>query len=408
MRIEFETGKLPRLLVIDDDEGITDFIKNVTEEMNFSVNCVHDYESIGNTYNEFNPDIIFLDLCLPGYDGVEVLHFLADMGCKSKIFLISGIDKITLNSAGDVGKQSNLNIAGVLSKPFLIEDIQQALGEELESLSKFTTVQYQNLFGSGEFEISYVPRMAIKTLAGSAITAVEAKVDWIGTQCQPKPLRELKSQIHSTDMLKNLCHSIFDKALETYKGWLDRGMDVEIVINLENEMALDPTLPSYLVNVTNKWEISPSRITIAISDSAALSRDPIMLDILTRLRIKGFKLSVETSGTNSSELDKLVHLPFSELKLKSRIIEGLGDDIEAEFNVSTLIFLADKLGLSTCADGVNSESCFNFLYECGCTVGQGEYFSKPLKHSEVEKFATGEQQHKEEEADRLHLVKTAH
>ena len=104
MRIEFETGKLPRLLVIDDDEGITDFIKNVTEEMNFSVNCVHDYESIGNTYNEFNPDIIFLDLCLPGYDGVEVLHFLADMGCKSKIFLISGIDKITLNSAGDVGK----------------------------------------------------------------------------------------------------------------------------------------------------------------------------------------------------------------------------------------------------------------------------------------------------------------
>jgi len=250
--------------------------------------------------------------------------------------------------------------------------------------------------------------MAIKTLAGSAITALEARVDWIGSQCQPKPLRELKPQIHTAEILKNLCHLIFDKVLETYKGWLDRGMEVEIVVNLENEMVLDPTLPSYLVNVTNKWEISPSRITIAISDEAALSRDPIMLDILTRLRIKGFKLSVETSGTNSSDLDKLVHLPFSELKLKSRIIENLGDDIEAEFNVITLIFLAVELGLSTCADGVNSESCFNFLYECGCTAGQGEYFSKPLRHSEVEKFASGEQQHQEATTDHLHLVNTAH
>lgn len=408
MRIENEAGPLPRLLVIDDDEGITDFIKNVTEEMNFSVNCVHDYESIGNTYNAFAPDIIFLDLCLPGYDGIEVLHFLAEIGCRSKIFLINGIDKITLDSAGEVGKQNNLNISGVLSKPFLIEDIQQALGRELESISAFTSNQFQSLLGNGEFELNYIPRMAIKSLAGRAIAAVEVQTFWNGKNKQHLPLKSITARMHSIGMLNTLSHMIFDKSLQTYKGWLDRGMDIGMVISLENEMTLDNALPSYLIKTTNRWGISPSRLTIGISDSAALSKSPILLDMLTRLRIKGFNLSVETNGADSVVLDKLVHLPFNELKLESRIIEKLSDNLEAEFNVSTLISLADKLGLTTCADGVNSEACFSFLYNCGCTVGQGEYFSKPLHHSEVENFDINEKIDNEASISQLRDLDTTH
>ena len=123
MRNTLKSESPPKLLIIDDDEMVTDFIKDVAKEMNFLVNCVNDYESVIATLKAFSPDTIFLDLRLSGYDGVEVLHLLAEIGCQAKIFLISGIDRMTLNSASEVVRQHSLNIAGVVSKPVLIEDM---------------------------------------------------------------------------------------------------------------------------------------------------------------------------------------------------------------------------------------------------------------------------------------------
>ncbi|GJM13271.1 MAG: diguanylate phosphodiesterase [Pseudohongiella sp.] len=401
MRAEAEIEQHPKLLVIDDDEGITDFIKNVTEEMDYSVNCVHDYESIGKNYNTFRPDIIFLDLRLPGHDGIQVLHFLASLHCNSRIFLISGIDRITLDSAAEVGKQINLDIAGVLSKPFLIEDIQQVLGNKPEPLSLFTSKQFETLLGNGNFEIYYTPRMAIKSLAGSAIAAVEVGVVWNGVYGQKQTLDSIKAKIHSGGMLHTLYYTILDKALETYKGWHDRGTDIDIVFCLDNTIIQDSAFPNYLATVANKWGVTPSSLSVSISGSIAQSKSPMLLDTLTRLRIKGFNLEVQTSGTDNTELDNVMHLPFNQLKLDPSIVKSLSTDLDAEFNVSTLISLAEKLGLSTCAAGVDCEASFKFVYGCGCTVGQGEYFSEPLEHFRVENFDVSDRQEDEGAANQF-------
>ncbi len=389
MKAEFVNTFPPKLLVIDDDEGITDFIKHVTEEMDFSVNCVNDHESIGETFRNFKPDVIFLDLCLPGYDGVEVLHFLADMGCKSKIFLISGIDGTILKSASEVGKQCNLNIAGTLAKPFLIEDIQTALKNELEPSSKFTTQEFQNVLGAGEFVLSYRPRMAIRSLAGSAIASVEAHVNWVGKQAIPQSAGIFMPKIRAANLIKTYCHVVVDKALETYSGWSSRGLDIGIVINIDDAMIIDHTLPGFLASEVDKCGISPNRVTFGISEKAALSNSTAALDFLTRLRIKGFKVSIETIGSDSSDLNKLLHLPFTELRISRDIVRRVTEDVEAEFNVSTLISLCNKAGLATCVDGIETEACLKFIYDCGATEGQGIYFGDILQASEVERFATG-------------------
>jgi EAL domain-containing protein (putative c-di-GMP-specific phosphodiesterase class I) len=379
----------PKLLVIDDDEGITDFIKNVTEEMHFFVNCVNDHESIGRTFQTFQPDVIFLDLCLPGYDGVEVLHYFADMGCKAKIFLISGIDKTILRSASEVGKQCNLNIVGTLSKPFLIEDIQMALENEVAPLSRFTTQGFQTLFGVGEFVLSYRPRMAIKSLAGSAISSVEVHADWVGRQTNAFSWQDLMSRIRAANLLKTYSCALIEKALETHGSWSKHGLDIGMIINVEDEMLIDHTFPSFLSSKADKWDITPAQITIGVSERVALSDSPIVLDLLTRLRIKGFGISIKTSGADVSDLNKLLHLPFTELRLYSETIKKLSRDVEVEFNVSTLISLCNKRGLLTCADGIETEKCFNFVSHCGCALGQGSYFGELLKVSEVEDFAMG-------------------
>lgn len=127
MTIESINGQQLKLLIIDDDRQITDLIKHLVRDLDLSVLSINDSELIGSTCQDFNPDVIFLDLGLPGYDGVEVIDYLSELECTAKIYLISGLDRMSLDSCQAASVDSNLNVVGALTKPFTREDIHYAL-----------------------------------------------------------------------------------------------------------------------------------------------------------------------------------------------------------------------------------------------------------------------------------------
>ena len=130
-------ARLPRLLVIDDNPGITDIIETIASETGFDVNCVNDYKLIRATYRDFSPQLIFLDLDLgldsdmdlseKGYDGLTVFKFLEEQGCKARIVLVSGMDKEKRQLTKNLGREMKLNVIGSIPKPFAIEKIEKLL-----------------------------------------------------------------------------------------------------------------------------------------------------------------------------------------------------------------------------------------------------------------------------------------
>lgn len=128
-----------RLLIIDDDEDIAEYIMTVGEEMGFSATCVHEFDFVISSIKDFDPDVIFLDLHLEKHDGIEVLNILAEEKCEAKIVLISGLDSAALELASQVGKQRMLNMSGTLLKPFMIEDIEEELTRARDTSSHFTS-----------------------------------------------------------------------------------------------------------------------------------------------------------------------------------------------------------------------------------------------------------------------------
>ena len=116
-----------KLLVIDDDKIITDMIERVLVDSDVSVWSVNDSKEIEQSYKEFGPDVIFLDLGLPGFEGTEVLSYLASLDCDSRISLISGLDRPSLETCQAVGVDFDLNIIGALTKPFTRDDILFAI-----------------------------------------------------------------------------------------------------------------------------------------------------------------------------------------------------------------------------------------------------------------------------------------
>ncbi|NQV69774.1 MAG: response regulator [Pseudohongiella sp.] len=116
-----------KLLVIDDDERVTEFIEHVVEGYDISVLSINDSKLVESSCKSFEPDAIFMGLALPGFCGANVLHYLSVLECKAKIYLISGQDQMALDSCQALGQRLDLNTVGALIKPFSIGDVHQAL-----------------------------------------------------------------------------------------------------------------------------------------------------------------------------------------------------------------------------------------------------------------------------------------
>lgn len=116
-----------RILIIDDEVPITELIAEVGKTAGFDVATVSNTADITRRYNEFAPQCVFLDLDLGDRDGVEVLQYLSIAECDAKIFIMSGMEPAIRENTRQIGLQMNLDIAGILPKPFRIEDILKLL-----------------------------------------------------------------------------------------------------------------------------------------------------------------------------------------------------------------------------------------------------------------------------------------
>ena len=118
---------MKRLLLVDDEPGMTDFIQAVAEEQSFEVRTSNRPTDFMDLFKKYPPDAIILDLAMPGIDGVELLRWLAEEHCKARIAIISGFDRRVLDAAGRMGEASGLKIVDTLSKPIRLAAMRETL-----------------------------------------------------------------------------------------------------------------------------------------------------------------------------------------------------------------------------------------------------------------------------------------
>jgi len=124
-----QTGRTDskRLLVIDDEPAICDFVKQVAEDSGFSVVVASSHEQFRTAYESFHPTAIMLDLVMPDVDGIALLGILADQDCQAKILIMSGYHPELLKSGFRLGDGYKLDVKGTLHKPFGSTELRAAL-----------------------------------------------------------------------------------------------------------------------------------------------------------------------------------------------------------------------------------------------------------------------------------------
>jgi EAL domain-containing protein (putative c-di-GMP-specific phosphodiesterase class I)/CheY-like chemotaxis protein len=380
-------NKNHNLLVVDDEHGVADLIAEVAESLGFAVTVAHDGSAFHELYRRTDPSVIFLDLKLPGHDGIELLRFLGEEQSTATIFIASGLDQRTLAAAHAVGKQHNLDMGRALAKPLMIDDIEAALKTHVKAGMRVRPEDVRRALADDEFRVHFQPKIDLLDTTGTRMTGVEALARWAAPDGGWIFPDQFIPVAREADLMRDLTDVVAEKSFAAASGWLRRGLDLAISINLDASTLNDRRLPDNLAQLANKYGVPASRVTLEITESAAMAAPEATMDILTRFRLKDFNVSIDDFGTGYSSLVQLYRLPFNELKIDKSFVMDIGLNAEAEIIVEILALLGNKLGLKVCAEGIETGATLRHVQNSGCHLGQGYLFSKPVEAEFIEILA---------------------
>lgn len=117
----------PRLLLIDDEPALADFLASAAKESGFEPVITADDEEFRAAFRKRTPEMVALDLGMPGMDGVELIRFLADQHYAAPVLIVSGFDRRVLESAFRLGEALGLTMVGPVEKPVRFDALEDVL-----------------------------------------------------------------------------------------------------------------------------------------------------------------------------------------------------------------------------------------------------------------------------------------
>ncbi|HEX5258534.1 MAG TPA: response regulator [Sphingomicrobium sp.] len=117
----------PRLLLIDDEPALADFLASAAQESGFEPVITAEDEEFRRAFIDHTPDMVALDLGMPGMDGVELIRFLADRAYRAPVLIVSGFDRRVLESAFRLGEALGLTMVGPVEKPVRFDVLEEML-----------------------------------------------------------------------------------------------------------------------------------------------------------------------------------------------------------------------------------------------------------------------------------------
>jgi len=391
-----ETTQLPlRVLVVDDDAVCARTLAGMLRHVGpHSVDTAGSADEAVERLNTGTYDLILCDLNMPGRDGVETMRLLAERQIRCPILLVSGADHKILKAAQELGKHRGLGVTGTLHKPFGLEQIKSALAHVAQVTSPrsrrpapvIPAAELDRGIAAEQLILHYQPQLNLHTCQ---LEGAEALVRWQHPERGLLMPDTFISLAESSGLIAPLTDWVMREAIRQAAIWRRSGLDIGVSVNLSAQTLRELDLPDRIAASTAQAGLNPSRITLEITESGMTDDVDSLLDITTRLRIKGFLLAIDDFGTGFSSLTQLKRLPFTELKLDRTFVSGAATDGDARSLLESSVNLAKRLQLKTVAEGIETEDEWNLLVWMGVDLGQGYYMARPMAADKLLPWYTG-------------------
>lgn len=375
-----------RLFIMDDDLDISAFFRDVAEGMGFDVRVLNDPAYFFETIVKVDPDVIIMDLQMPNHDGIELLRGLAERDCRAQIFIASGLDSRVLTTAEQLGTTLGLTIAGSFCKPVELDTLRGLLTPHCKRPLVLTAEDLSYAIDAGQLVVHYLPQASRKG-SGWIIDGVEALVRWQHEQHGLIQPSEFIGLAEDSGLIVGLTDYVFRAAMDQARVWFHGGIVMTLGLNVSAEFLTDLEFPDRLLSLIREKRLDPSMISLELTETSAFVDPELAMDILARLRVKHMNVCLDDFGVGQSSLTHLYRMPFNELKLDNAFVNDMRTSEGARHTVEGLIYLAHKLDMRVCAEGVEDEATFRMLESMNCDKMQGYYFGPALPAKQIEQVA---------------------
>jgi EAL domain-containing protein (putative c-di-GMP-specific phosphodiesterase class I) len=331
-------------------------------------------------------DICFIDLNMPGMDGLELIRHMAKENNPPSIILASALDPSLVFSVETMSKAYGVNLLGTIAKPATPENLLELIGlyepnrpKEREATASgpvFSLDEIVRGLNNDQFLPYFQPKVEIET---GHVKGAEAFARWNHPDHGVVSPAAFLSTLDGTPHLNTLSWIIIEKSAAACRIWKDLELPISVSINIASSSLADSGAAEHIATIVAKHGIESSLITLEITESAARIDNPHYLENLARLRMKGFVLAIDDFGTGHASMQELLRIPFSEVKIDRSFVAGASKNDSIKLVLSSNLELARKLNRQSTAVGVETRHDWDLLLHLGCTHAQGYYIAKPME-----------------------------
>ncbi|MBB4867016.1 EAL domain-containing protein (putative c-di-GMP-specific phosphodiesterase class I) [Pseudomonas nitritireducens] len=166
--------------------------------------------------------------------------------------------------------------------------------------------------------------------------------------------------------------------------------ELKLSFNLEAEQIAQTDFAASVERTLRALEIEPQRITFELTESSPLHAPTLSLENVLRLRLLGCGLAIDDFGCGHSTLQRLMQLPFTEMKLDRHLLANVNaGDPRRLVVLRNALMLGRELGLKVIAEGVENAAQLRQLQQLECDCAQGYLFGKPMDASQIGTYLRG-------------------
>ncbi|HET6264442.1 MAG TPA: EAL domain-containing protein [Usitatibacter sp.] len=228
-----------------------------------------------------------------------------------------------------------------------------------------------------DFVLNYQPQINLET---GEIIAVEALVRWKTEDSGTVMPGDFIPLAEETGLINEIGEWVLREGCRQAKEWQSMGLTQRrMAINLSARQFSDRGFLDMVTRVLAETGLEPECLELEITESQVMRQTEGMIMLLNKLSEMGVQLAIDDFGTGYSSLSYLKRLPIQKLKIDQSFVRDITVDPNDTAIVVAIINMARSLDLETIAEGVETAGQLALLRSKGCRVGQGFYFSAPVR-----------------------------
>jgi EAL domain-containing protein (putative c-di-GMP-specific phosphodiesterase class I)/CheY-like chemotaxis protein len=383
------------VLIVDDEPFMLRLLQRTLSQL--GVSGVTTRDSAHAALQELEdsqtmPDLILLDLNMPGMDGVEFIRRLANLHYTGALILVSGEDQHILESIDKLVQAHGIHSLGHLSKPIDPEALAARIGNWATSSAGGRWLprkacrpdELREAIASGALVNFYQPVVAV---ASGDLIGVEALPRWPfadGTAMYPEQFIGVAER-HG--LIGELTDAMLSAAFAQARAWRDCGLPLQLSVEVSIASMIRLGFPDVVMNHADAAGVPPDSVVLAVRESQLMANLSSELDVFNRLRLKRFHLTIDEFGAGHSSLTQLRDIPFDGIKVHRSFVHGAAanDKLRAIYGASLAVGKA--LRMKVIADGVEDRADWELLRRTGCDLAQGALIARPMLGENVADWA---------------------